>query len=187
MRKLFVTTSAVAALLGLAGCDSTPAQPTSQAIEQATVESTQQKLLKATPIPLLTQSLERQNLAKRAMRLNKQNGTGCVYLFASTGNLVASYPVAGKVSSLNAYLQGDTKLVRDPFFSGGGTGASWSALSIEQPDIDGTYGKNPDGIFFFTADSDAYVEWQGAYLFSDQCLNPVSAPVLTRALPASKP
>ena len=33
-------------------------------------------------------------------------------------------------------------------------------------DIDGSYGANDNGIFFFTTDS-RYIEWTGEYLYSD--------------------
>lgn len=33
-------------------------------------------------------------------------------------------------------------------------------------DVDGSYGENDNGIFFFTTDG-KYVEWTGTYLYSD--------------------
>ena len=33
-------------------------------------------------------------------------------------------------------------------------------------DVDGSYGENDNGIFFFTPDG-KYVEWTGIYLYSD--------------------
>ena len=33
-------------------------------------------------------------------------------------------------------------------------------------DIDGSYGENDQGIFFFTPDG-KYIEWTGTYLYSD--------------------
>lgn len=57
---------------------------------------------------------------------------------------------------------------------------------IEQPDYDGAYGKNAEGIFFFTADSNAYVEWAGDYLFSDQPLRLNQEPMMVRNVGDSK-
>ena len=34
------------------------------------------------------------------------------------------------------------------------------------PDVDGSYGENDTGIFFFTPDG-KYIEWTGTYLYSD--------------------
>ena len=33
-------------------------------------------------------------------------------------------------------------------------------------DVDGSYGENDNGIFFFTPDG-KYIEWTGIYLYSD--------------------
>ncbi len=89
---------------------------------------------------------------------------------------MAYYTVSGKVSSLNSYMVPTQKIVDDPYgsFDAGGQ-------VVESPDLDGTYGENAHGIFFFTTDG-AYVEWQGQYLWSDQPLK-ISQPVqLTRAV-----
>lgn len=40
------------------------------------------------------------------------------------------------------------------------TNSDWLA------DVDGSYGENDVGIFFFTVDG-KYVEWDGTYLYSD--------------------
>ena len=43
-------------------------------------------------------------------------------------------------------------------------------------DVDGSYGENDSGIFFFTIDGN-YIEWTGTYLYSDIPFE-VSDPVL---------
>lgn len=151
-------------LLANDGCDGPPPVPDSQKIEQKAVSKNQDRLLQTIPPPQLDTSLERANLVKRLQRLNAQNMSGCVYLI-SQGSVMAMYPVSGKVTSLNAYLMAGERIVRDP--NGGKPSGS---VLMEQPDFDGAYGKNADGIFFFTADTDAYVEWGGDYVFTDQCL-----------------
>lgn len=52
---------------------------------------------------------------------------------------------------------------------------------VEAPDIDGTYGENVSGIFFFTTDG-AYVEWNGEYMMSDQPLQLTDKPALIREI-----
>lgn len=162
------TTLAVAAALSFAlmagSCDETRYQ------EEAAAEKNQASLIDRYPVPLLTESLERANLIERAERINQQNLTGCIYL-VSYGTVMASYPVRGKVSSLNSYLLSGEK-------------STGNGYAIEQADIDGAYGKNADGVFFFTADTNAYVEWQGEYLWSDQCLGLSVQPTLVRQLSA---
>ena len=45
-------------------------------------------------------------------------------------------------------------------YSGSGAFNRWLA------DVDGSYGENDSGIFFFTPDG-KYIEWTGTYLYSD--------------------
>lgn len=161
--------AAAIGLLGLAGCD---AQPNSRQQENAAAEASQEKLLASTPVPILPLSQERENLVKRAKRINVQNMSSCVTLFTRSGAVAGFFPVAGKVSSLNSYLLPSDRAVS--------YGTNVGVATIEAPDIDGAYGKNADAIFFFTADTDAYVEWSGDYFWSDQCLTPSTQPLLVR-------
>lgn len=161
----------LALLLLVAGCE--PGQPNSTQQNAKTVEDNQQRLMKAIPAPRLDTSLERKNLVERLQRVNQQNMSGFIYLL-SYGRVVASYPIRGKVTSLNAYLMAGEA----PQSFGYGDGLN--VVTIEQPDYDGAYGKNDDGVFFFTADTDAYVEWKGEYLFSDQPLKLGQEPLMVR-------
>lgn len=163
-------------LLANEGCSS---RNNTAGIEQNTTEENQRRLVEVSPPPQLNNSLERQNLIERLKRINQQNMTGCIYL-VSHGAIMAFYPVRGKVTSLNSYLSGDT---RPGYFRDLPTGNEWQM--VESPDYDGAYGKNADGVFFFTADTNAYVEWVGEYLWSDQCLSPNQQPLLVRALGAN--
>ena len=107
-------------------------------------------------------SLERYNLIRRAYWVNgqreKANTLPCEiqkplgYIILFSGNtVVGNFVVDGKVSSLNSYLTPDTNL---------SPSGNWLA------DIDGSYGENDSGIFFFTPDG-KYIEWTGTYLYSD--------------------
>lgn len=176
-RTLILALSATAAL-GLAACGP-PAPPSAGVVERQAVASNQQTMLNATPLPRLSQSQERINLSKRLERINAQNMTGCVYLM-SQGTVMAFYPVRGKVSSLNSYLTGPEQIVDDPHGD-----STVGSLLMEQPDLDGAYGDNAQGVFFFTADTDTYVEWRGDYLFTDSCLALNQQPKLVRSVPAN--
>ena len=66
----------------------------------------------------------------------------------------------GKVSSLNSYLTPDSEYYEGTNSDTIRTNNLWLA------DVDGSYGENDDGIFFFTTDG-KYVEWTGEYLYSD--------------------
>ena len=124
-------------------------------------------------------SLERYNLMRRAYWVNgqreKANSLVCGvqkpfgYIILFAGNApVSRFIVDGKVSSLNSFL---TPSAYDDYYSNGGV------LTIEMPDVDGSYGENDSGIFFFTVDGN-YVEWTGEYLYSDIPVD-IANPVVT--------
>lgn len=172
--KLFAIFIAAAMSVFLAGCNEVSSSTTQKNAQQ--VENNQQRLQAAQPAPRLDVSLERKNLVERLERLNKQNMSGYIYLL-SQGSVVASYPIRGKVTSLNAYLMALEAPQNDPR---SGYVSGLPSIMVEQPDYDGAYGKNDDGIFFFTADTNAYVEWKGQYLFSDQPLKLSQQPLMVR-------
>ena len=115
-------------------------------------------------------SLERYNLIKRAYWVNgqreKANALPCeierplgyIVLF-DKGVVFGKFIVDGKVSSLNSYLTPDSEYYEV---------ASGSNRYYNEwlADVDGSYGQNDDGIFFFTTDG-KYIEWTGEYLYSD--------------------
>lgn len=118
----------------------------------------------------ISYSLERYNLIRRAYWVNgqreKANALPCEiekplgYIVLMSGNVVVgSFVVDGKVSSLNSYLAPDSEYYE---YSGG----EYSAKNRWLADVDGTYGSNDNGIFFFTPDG-KYIEWTGTYLYSD--------------------
>lgn len=107
-------------------------------------------------------SLERYNLIRRAYWVNGQREKAVMlpceivkpfgYIVLFSGNaVVGSFIVDGKVSSLNSFLTPDSSTV---------SSGDWI------PDVDGSYGENDAGIFFFTPDG-KYIEWTGEYLYSD--------------------
>ena len=114
----------------------------------------------------LEYSLERYNLIRRAYWVNGQREKalslpceierplGYIVLFTEGGGVVGRYVVDGKVTSLNSYLTPDSEYYE------GGSYNNWIA------DVDGSYGENDQGIFFFTPDG-KYIEWTGIYLYSD--------------------
>lgn len=114
-------------------------------------------------------SLERYNLIRRAYWINGQREKalalpceitrplGYVVLLASSGAVVGKFIVDGKVSYLNHWLTPIEWIIYNK---------SWSYERLELPDIDGCYGDNKDGVFFFTTDG-KYIEWTGDYLYSD--------------------
>ena len=130
-------------------------------------------------------SLERYNLIRRTYWVNgqreKANALPCevekplgyIVLFGESGVVIGSFVVDGKVSSLNSFLTPDSEyyeLLYQPASSGTKTN-KWLA------DVDGSYGENDNGIFFFTPDG-KYIEFTGTYLYSDIPFE-VDNPVIT--------
>ncbi len=168
-------------IFGGAGC--TDAQQGSYSKDAAKVEEVQNKLINDTPIPDLKTSATRQALAKRALLFDNSALTTYVYL-VDYGKVMAYYPVKGNVVYLRSYLTPVDKIVRGNGnkCDDGDLGSCATGYVVGAPDIDGTYGENSDGIFFFTADTGAYVEWKGNYMFSDQPLSLTTPPELVRQL-----
>jgi hypothetical protein len=127
-------------------------------------------VVKSIPVPQLTSSSERANVAERAKRFDNPNKISYVYL-VNYGKVMAFYTVKGKISSLNSYMTPEQKVE----YSGSGN------VVVDAPDIDGTYGSNVEGIFFFTTEG-AYVEWKGDYMMSDQPLKLTTPPELVREI-----
>lgn len=172
MKKSMICIAAVLSL-SLAGCEPGSGQSTSTS-NAVSVENNQKRLMAAYPAPQLQRSQERENLIKRLNRLNLDNKVSMIYLI-SQGQVMATFPIKGKATSLNAFLMAGERVIFDGGSVGGGN------IATEQPDYDGAYGKNDDGIFFFTADTDAYVEWKGDYMYTDQpMVNLGVQPRLTR-------
>ncbi len=128
-------------------------------------QKTANKLQDNQPTPTdIEYSLERYNLIRRAYWVNGQRerantlvceiGKPLGYIVLFSGNtVVGNFVVDGKVSSLNSFLTPDSEAYTANY-------SSWLA------DVDGSYGENDNGIFFFTPDG-KYIEWTGTYLYSD--------------------
>lgn len=173
-----------------AGCDQITGQPPPEStvrVEMRQNEQNQQRLSTAVPAPVVKTSIERKNLKKRIERINTENMVSYVYLLSQTGKVVAYYTINGKVSSLNSYLTAMERTAVVDKRSGtvlqGGADSlnrfneAVEVVTLEAPDLDGSYGKNVEGIFFFTTEG-AYVEWNGQYLWSDQPLKITQQPEL---------
>ena len=112
-------------------------------------------------------SLERYNLIRRTYWVNGmreraaslpcevERPLGYIVLFSGNA-AVGQFVVDGKVSSLNSFLTPDSEY----YEKSSAYNNRWLA------DVDGSYGENDSGIFFFTPDG-KYIEWSGDYLYSD--------------------
>ena len=89
-------------------------------------------------------------------------------MFTDNGAPVGRFIVDGKVSSLNSYLSPDSEYYE------------YSGVNKWLADVDGSYGENDAGIFFFTPDG-KYIEWTGTYLYSDIPFE-IADPIVTYTL-----
>ena len=153
----------------LTGCDSDYEAQTSDVEKQ---QSITRDLEQSQPTPTdIDYSLERYNLIRRAYWVNGQREKalalpcpvdkplGYVVLMLEGVGVVGNYVIDGKVSSLNSFLTPDSEYYE---YSAGETSKKNNWLA----DVDGSYGENDNGIFFFTTDG-KYIEWTGTYIYSD--------------------
>ena len=140
------------------------------------------------PTPKVTTAQERKLVAKRVERFDVENKLGYVYIFiAGSATPMGYYTCIGKVASLNSYLVPQQKIVdRYQGRSYDQTNAlvwrSMTPMLVEDADLDGTYGSNIEGVFFFT-DNDVYVEIPVGgpigYFYTDEPL-PIKVPKLNK-------
>lgn len=161
IKKLLIALCSCICILVLFGCEGT----TEDTLNTISVGN---ELSKNQPTPTdIKYSLERYNLIKRAYWVNgmrdKANSLaspiadmplGYVILLTESGDVIGQFTVDGKVTSLNSYLTPDSEHYESQYEN------DWI------PDVDGSYGENDVGIFFFTTDG-KYIEWDSHYLYSD--------------------
>ena len=161
MKKILSILLAIMMLIGLCACEIDGSTS-----DQSKTKQVARDLQSNQPTPTdIDYSLERYNLIRRAYWVNGQREKantlvceiekplGYIAVFTDNGAVVGKFVVDGKVSSLNSFLTPDSEEYASSY-------SEWLA------DVDGSYGENDAGIFFFTPDG-KYVEWTGTYLYSD--------------------
>jgi len=163
----------------LVGCSSS--LPKGSEADTESMKDIANKLQGNQPTPTdIDYSLERYNLIRRTYWVNgnreKANALPCEiekplgYIVLFSGNaVVGKFTVDGKVTSLNSFLTPDSEYYELVY------GGTYERENNWLADVDGSYGENDSGIFFFTTDG-KYVEWSGDYLYSDipfEISNPV--------------
>jgi len=148
--------------------------------EMESTEANHQDLVQAEPIPKMDDSLERENLIRRYRTLNDQNEIFHVYLM-SHGKVVSYFTARGKVSSVNSKLTQPEQIVED---SGNSYQGENNDHVVSSPQLDGSYGTNGDGKFFFDT-SGAYIETNMEYIVSQRPLNIRTPPVIETSVNAT--
>jgi len=163
MKKKILALVCVVALLltlfALSGCD----EITTTAEENKTAETLKSsgKVSEQYTIPQLGRSLDYENVIRRLEYLNQGNTVGYLYCMSDMGTVIKEVQVAGKVTSLNTFVSPNYKQEKVTGTNGNIT------IETELPDVDGTYGNNIDGCFWFTPDG-KYGEWNGKCYFSSE-------------------
>lgn len=170
MKKLITLTTIVAIILAMCALSGCVDNGGSSKDTQATLKNANE-LQANQPTPTdIEYSLERYNLIRRTYWVNGQREKAVAlpceierplgYIVLFSGNtVVGNFVVDGKVSSLNSFLTPDSEYFEY-------TGSSGDYTNKWLADVDGSYGENDNGIFFFTPDG-KYIEWTGIYLYSD--------------------
>jgi hypothetical protein len=176
--KKIISLILVIAILGamLVGCGDLSSTATTTTDTQKQIKVSR-NLEQNQPTPTdVDYSLERYNLIRRAYWVNGQREKaralpcqiadvpfGYIVLFTESGSVIGKFIVEGKVSSLNSFLTPESEYYEQAF---GTDGYSKNGANKWLADVDGSYGENDNGIFFFTPDG-KYIEWTGIYLYSD--------------------
>lgn len=170
-------------VVGTAGWTSSSSEKASS--DRANQIEVTKQLEESQPTPTdVDYSLERYNLIRRAYWVNGQRDKaealasptelplGHIALI-SEGAVVAQFDVAGKVSSLNSMLT-PSSLADEINDCTDGTDFSCVQDNVWLADVDGSYGVNAEGVFFFTPEG-RYVEWAGEYIYTDAYMdvNPI--------------
>lgn len=155
----------VLTLVTLTGCAEVTTTNTKQDIENTLNIGNKLVENQATPTDI-NYSLERYNLIRRTYWVNGQRERantlvcevekplGYIALFLENGACAGKFIVDGKITSLNSYLTPDSEYYELVY------GGAYSRENKWLPDVDGSYGSNDNGIFFFTTDRQIYrMDW----------------------------
>lgn len=134
-----------------------------QEADRETQDEVQTRLQEQVPVPEIDGAAARVAIGRHLERWQDENVVSYVSMFADNGRPIGYYVAQGKVASTCQMMSAPDR--RDDDWEGDVLRAA--------PALDGTYyGENVNcGKFFFTADSDAYVEIHGGIqVITDQPL-----------------
>lgn len=156
----------LAAVGCIAGCDDTSTVPSAVDKQRARAEAS----VKAEQ----SECNECDNIAFKRITLGKPGLIGYVVFLSQDGRPIQYYTVKGKCTSGSKRLTQAKRLEIIPrgpgiYFSPnrGGSNLGDTIETVDGPSEDGTYGSSGDYIYCRTT-SDAFVQWNGQYLYSTQ-------------------
>lgn len=150
MKKMTKLATAVAVALALSGC-----------VEEQKSNKTQQaeKAAAAANSINFAENAEIDNIKKRLELTSNPGALGYVLLMNQAGQPIMYTSVKGKITS------GSKRLTKPDYNSTEGAGQNNTVRAA--PSDEGTYGSSDPYIYFWTMEGQ-YVQWNGAYLYSDK-------------------
>lgn len=160
-------------------CSQTNSSDQSQAQQQAQNNTANDKLHKAEPYPIMTDSQELHNQREWYLRLNDPHKVAYIYLITKNGSIFAEYQIIAKCSSTNSQYSAPDTVVNGGAIVGSST---YTPITVPAAQPDGSYGQNEQAVFCFLNDSKhTMIEFSESwdYLWSETQLNLTSAPVIS--------
>lgn len=178
MKKVLCLILSLVLIVSLTGCSFDIPVREKDATEEAALanEKAVSDLISNDDLPTISRSLERENIKRRVEFINQPDRIGYLYLLSDNGQLIKEVQVLGKASSLNNYITPMEELT-----IGYVEGYGHETYIAEAPDLDGTWGTRPEGIFWFTPDG-VYQEWTGLYLYSSDRMTFTTQPLLVESI-----
>lgn len=164
MKKIIITLIVLSMIIGLVGCESSSQPTLNQNLQEKAeqIAANQNKLETVIPVPILDYSNNRANIVKRLTTFGSDpNKVSWIYCFLPSGQCVLFTSVKGCVTNLSAYAVPDDNII-DHTYNG-----TYTATTVQAPDVDGTYGTNGEGIYWYDT-AGVYHEWNGYYMLLDQ-------------------
>jgi hypothetical protein len=175
MKKIILIVLSLVLVFSLVGCSTEPRKENAQEIASKQNEKAVNDLISNDTLPTISKSLDRANIKKRAEFLNQPDRIGYLYLLSDSGQLIKEVQVLGKATSLNSYMTPMEEVaynrIKTPY------GTSDLTYVTEAPDLDGTWGTRPEGVFWFTPD-EVYQEWNMGYFYSSERMTFTTKPLL---------
>lgn len=157
MRKLLF--SIVACSLLVAGCNEADGSTVQDAKQN---QAEKGAALAQTVLSHSSENAEQENIANRLKLTMNPGQIGFILLMNQAGQPIAYYGVKGKITSGGKRLTNPQK-----WATGVDCGGNYCDEMVTAPSDEGTYGESDPYVYFWTADGQ-YIQWNGAYLYSDK-------------------
>lgn len=164
MRKLMI----VAACVSLAACSEKPGAGAQDAKQNQAAKGA---ALAQGVLQSSSRNAEQENIAARLKLTMNPGQIGFILLMNQAGQPIAYYGVKGKLTS------GSKRLTAPQIRQRLDCGQYCNEALGDGPSDEGTYGSSDPYVYFWTTDGQ-YIQWNGAYLYSDKPFRTRVAPLV---------